>query len=102
MPLSSGAADPQQLGWSERASMARWAAALKGVLPGRTGKGNAQPRAKADQHRAQDTTPDPPAGATVHSYAPVVWLLGKVQSGKTSIIRAVTGASDAEIGDGFR
>ena len=35
-------------------------------------------------------------------FAPVVWLVGKVQSGKTSIIRALTGASDAEIGAGFR
>lgn len=34
--------------------------------------------------------------------APVVWLLGKVQSGKTSTVRAITGASDAEIGNGFR
>ncbi|MFZ1105555.1 MAG: GTPase domain-containing protein [Hyphomicrobiaceae bacterium] len=34
--------------------------------------------------------------------APVVWLIGKVQSGKTSIVRALTGASDAEIGAGFR
>jgi uncharacterized protein (DUF697 family) len=34
--------------------------------------------------------------------APVVWLVGKVQSGKTSIIRTLTGASDAEIGAGFR
>lgn len=35
-------------------------------------------------------------------FAPVVWLLGKVQSGKTSIIRTLTQASDAEIGSGFR
>jgi uncharacterized protein (DUF697 family) len=35
-------------------------------------------------------------------FAPVVWLVGKVQSGKTSIIRTLTGASDAEIGAGFR
>jgi uncharacterized protein (DUF697 family) len=34
--------------------------------------------------------------------APLVWLVGKVQSGKTSIIRTLTGASDAEIGEGFR
>lgn len=34
--------------------------------------------------------------------APVVWLLGKVQSGKTSIVRALTHASDAEVGNGFR
>jgi len=34
--------------------------------------------------------------------APVVWLIGKVQSGKTSIVRVLTGASDAEIGAGYR
>jgi uncharacterized protein (DUF697 family) len=34
--------------------------------------------------------------------APLVWLVGKVQSGKTSIIRTLTGATDAEIGAGFR
>lgn len=33
---------------------------------------------------------------------PVIWLLGKSQSGKTSIIRVLTGRDDAEIGDGFR
>ena len=34
--------------------------------------------------------------------APVVWLLGKVQSGKTSIVRTLTGATDLEIGSGFK
>ena len=34
--------------------------------------------------------------------APVVWLLGLAQSGKTSIVRALTGSSRAAIGDGFR
>src|SRR5438477_1623677 len=33
---------------------------------------------------------------------PVFWLLGKTQSGKTSIIRYLTGADDAVIGSGFR
>jgi uncharacterized protein (DUF697 family) len=33
---------------------------------------------------------------------PVFWLLGKVQQGKTSIIRALSGRNDAEIGKGFR
>src|SRR5215470_17096146 len=33
---------------------------------------------------------------------PVIWLFGKVQSGKTSIIRSLTGAEYAQIGDGFR
>lgn len=32
---------------------------------------------------------------------PVIWLLGKVQSGKTAIIRALTGAERAHIGSGF-
>lgn len=34
--------------------------------------------------------------------APVLWLFGKTQSGKTSLIRFLTGSSDAEIGSGFR
>jgi uncharacterized protein (DUF697 family)/DNA-binding NarL/FixJ family response regulator len=33
---------------------------------------------------------------------PVFWMLGKVQQGKTSIIRALSGRNDAEIGKGFR
>jgi uncharacterized protein (DUF697 family) len=33
---------------------------------------------------------------------PVFWMLGKTQSGKTSIIRFLTGADDAAIGQGFK
>lgn len=33
---------------------------------------------------------------------PVIWLLGKAQSGKTSIVRALTNAGDAAIGNGFQ
>jgi uncharacterized protein (DUF697 family) len=33
---------------------------------------------------------------------PVFWLLGKTQSGKTSIIRYLTGAEQAQIGNGFQ
>ncbi len=33
---------------------------------------------------------------------PVFWLFGKTQSGKTSIIKYLTGADDAEIGRGFK
>ncbi len=45
-----------------------------------------------------------PLAATSDAQAltPVVWLIGKVQSGKTSIIRAITGSSNAEIGTGFK
>ena len=49
---------------------------------------------------------DAPTTAAVadaaRTLAPLVWVVGKVQSGKTSIIRTLTGASDAEIGAGFR
>ena len=38
---------------------------------------------------------------SARQFAPVVWLLGKVQSGKTSIIRTLTQTSTAEIGSGF-
>lgn len=34
--------------------------------------------------------------------APAFWLVGKTQSGKTSIIKFLTGAEDAAIGSGFR
>ena len=34
--------------------------------------------------------------------APLIWLLGKVQSGKTSIVRALTETTTAEIGQGFK
>jgi uncharacterized protein (DUF697 family)/predicted GTPase len=33
---------------------------------------------------------------------PAIWLLGKTQSGKSSIVHALTGSSYAEIGQGFR
>src|SRR5437899_6752441 len=33
---------------------------------------------------------------------PVFWLFGKTQSGKTSIIKYLTGANEAEIGHGFK
>jgi uncharacterized protein (DUF697 family) len=37
-----------------------------------------------------------------HLPVPVFWLLGKTQSGKTSLIRALTGNDTAEIGNGFQ
>lgn len=83
--------------------MARWAATLKGVLPGRADKRKKPSHAEANRHRddASGRRGTPPYGDE-HAYAPVVWLLGKVQSGKTSIIRAITESTEAEIGDGFR
>ena len=34
--------------------------------------------------------------------APVIWLVGKVQSGKSSIVGALTGSTAAEVGTGFK
>lgn len=40
--------------------------------------------------------------ASAQQPPPVLWLLGKTQSGKTAIIRALTGSDRAEIGNGFQ
>lgn len=40
--------------------------------------------------------------AKARDQAPVIWLLGKVQAGKTSIVRAITGVRDAEVGVAFK
>jgi uncharacterized protein (DUF697 family) len=55
----------------------------------------------------RDDGPPPDLDATLAELraktpAPVFWLLGKTQSGKTSIIRYLTGADEAVIGSGFR
>ncbi|AEG02948.1 GTPase family protein [Methylomonas methanica] len=40
--------------------------------------------------------------ARLHMPVPVFWLLGKTQSGKSSVVQALTGSSRIEIGQGFR
>lgn len=35
------------------------------------------------------------------SVAPVIWMLGKTGAGKTSIVSAITGCSNAEVGSGY-
>lgn len=55
----------------------------------------------------RDSGPPPDLDATLielrtKTPAPVFWLLGKTQSGKTSVVRYLTGAEDAAIGSGFR
>src|SRR6516164_7386566 len=45
---------------------------------------------------------DEKVAALASEAAPVIWLLGKVQSGKSSIVRALTGAQAAEIGLGYK
>lgn len=42
------------------------------------------------------------AAARQRQPLPVIWLLGKTQAGKTSIIQGLTGSPLAEIGNGFR
>lgn len=82
--------------------MAIWAA-LRGVLP----KLSATSDGGADTPRSETgETANAQSGHASKTYAelspPIVWLLGKVQSGKSSIIHAITEASQAEIGNGFR
>jgi uncharacterized protein (DUF697 family) len=48
------------------------------------------------------SVPDEAIAAQARLGAPVIWLVGKVQSGKSSIVRRLTGASDADIGTGYR
>ncbi len=79
--------------------MARWAAALRGVLPSFGGRDESREQAINGYVRE---APSEAVLESARALAPVVWLLGKVQSGKTSIIRAITRSTDAEIGDGFR
>src|SRR5262249_19706984 len=55
-----------------------------------------------DGHEMSDAATTAAVADRARTLAPLVWLIGKVQSGKTSIIRTLTGASDAEIGAGFR
>ncbi len=45
---------------------------------------------------------DADIAARATATAPVVWMIGKVQSGKSSIVRALTGANEAEVGLGFK
>jgi uncharacterized protein (DUF697 family) len=42
------------------------------------------------------------ADARRRTPVPVLWLFGKTQSGKTSIVKYLTGATEAEIGNGYR
>jgi uncharacterized protein (DUF697 family) len=53
-----------------------------------------KPRDEQLQHRLEELRQRTPR--------PVFWLFGKTQSGKTSLIKFLTGAEDAEIGQGFR
>jgi uncharacterized protein (DUF697 family) len=85
--------------------MGKWAAALKGVLPNASRwYGAEKPLNGAANEPATSAEPNEreAVSETARALAPVVWLLGKVGSGKTSIIRAITHSTDAEIGDGFR
>ncbi|NEV65065.1 YcjF family protein [Thiorhodococcus minor] len=53
---------------------------------------------RVDEHLLDDAL----HAARARSALPVVWLVGKTQAGKTSIIRALTGSAQAEIGNGFQ
>lgn len=49
-----------------------------------------------------DDLAEPQVAEQAGTIAPVVWLIGKVQSGKSSIVAALTGTPKAQIGSGFK
>jgi len=53
-------------------------------------------------HVVEDQLAEALSEARARQPLPVLWLLGKAQAGKTSIIRALTGSASAEIGNGFQ
>ncbi len=59
-------------------------------------------RALVDPHVDDETLNLALREARLRHPLPVIWLIGKTQSGKTSIIHALTGSEQAEIGNGFR
>jgi uncharacterized protein (DUF697 family) len=50
----------------------------------------------------QAAMPDEKVAELASKTAPVIWLIGKVQSGKSSIVRALTEATAAEVGQGYK
>ena len=48
-----------------------------------------------------DTAGDSRIAEEARGKAPVIWLLGMVGTGKSSIIRTLTGSGDAEVGTGY-
>lgn len=53
---------------------------------------------KADEARTQEEL----TKARRRAGPPLLWLLGKTQAGKSSIIQGITGRTDIEIGEGWR
>lgn len=67
--------------------MNRWLSTLKTLWDSDISTDNLQ----SDLERLRKETP-----------IPVFWLLGRTQSGKSSLVRYLTGAEEAEVGSGFR
>lgn len=55
-----------------------------------------------DRLSAAVLSSSPDSAAGVPAGVPVIWLLGRTGSGKTSLIAALTGDSRAQVGDGIR
>ncbi len=55
-----------------------------------------------DDHSSTDEFDQQRRDALEAAPIPLLWLFGKTGSGKSSIIRLLTGASEAEVGNGFR
>lgn len=70
-------------------------------LSGARGRREPRPAGRDDADDRPSPT-DTSVAERAISLAPLVWMLGKVQSGKSSIIAALTPASDVPVGSGFR
>ena len=55
-----------------------------------------------DDHSSADDFEQQRRDAIKAAPIPLLWLFGKTGSGKSSIIRMLTGATKAEVGNGFR
>jgi len=55
-----------------------------------------------DDHSSADDFDQQRRDAIKAAPIPLLWLFGKTGSGKSSIIRMLTGATEAEVGNGFR
>ena len=79
--------------WAESSLRRRWSATCASGCCGRrrTPRPSTPPSCAVKLDELRRRTP-----------APVLWLFGKTQSGKTSLVKFLTGATDAEVGNGFR
>ncbi|MBU1211206.1 MAG: GTPase domain-containing protein [Alphaproteobacteria bacterium] len=58
--------------------------------------------AHGDEAGGPSPVVDPAVAEQALAIAPVIWLVGKVQAGKSSIISTLTGSTSAQVGSGYK